>query len=248
MNEEKFTGKAEIYDKYRPSYPDRFVDTLFEKTNAGKVADIGAGTGIFTECLLKRPWAVTAVEPNGDMFKILKDKLSFRALVVKATAENTGLKSESYDLITAAQAFHWFDKPLFFKECRRLLTSGGYVAVIWNTRCGSDFNDEAASVFQKYRPEQFNGSAITGYKSFDCDELFKCAPFEKYETFTCNHSQIMNKEYFIGNFLSHSYALKEGEPGYEDFLGELQNIFDKFNSGGKLEQEYISTCYLGKVK
>ena len=44
MNEEKFTGKADVYDKFRPSYPAKLIDWLYEKTQAKTVADIGAGT------------------------------------------------------------------------------------------------------------------------------------------------------------------------------------------------------------
>ena len=46
MNENKFTGKAELYSKYRPSYPEKLIDWLYEMTNAEAVADIGAGTGV----------------------------------------------------------------------------------------------------------------------------------------------------------------------------------------------------------
>ena len=60
MNENKFTGKAELYSKYRPSYSEKLIDWLYEMTNAETVADIGAGTGIFTSALLKKPWSVTA--------------------------------------------------------------------------------------------------------------------------------------------------------------------------------------------
>ena len=71
MNEEKFTGKADVYAKYRPSYPTAVVDRLYKLTNADKVADVGAGTGKFTEKLLQKPWSVTAVEPNTDMCREL---------------------------------------------------------------------------------------------------------------------------------------------------------------------------------
>lgn len=75
MNENKFTGKAELYSKYRPSYPEKLIDWLYDMTNAEAVADIGAGTGIFTSALLKKPWNVTAVEPNSDMLSVLKKAL-----------------------------------------------------------------------------------------------------------------------------------------------------------------------------
>lgn len=105
MNEEKFSGKAEHYDRYRPSYPDRLIDWLYEKTGAEAVADIGAGTGKLTSCLAKKPWRVTAVEPNADMLARLKENVP-EARIIQASAEHTGIKANSVDLVTVAQAFH----------------------------------------------------------------------------------------------------------------------------------------------
>ncbi len=55
MNEEKFSGKDEYYDKFRPSYPSELIDLPYSLTRAEAVADIGAGTGKFTEKLLEKP-------------------------------------------------------------------------------------------------------------------------------------------------------------------------------------------------
>ena len=133
MNEEKFTGKADVYDKYRPTYPAELVDWLYEKTHAETVADIGAGTGIFTKCLSAKPWSITAVEPNADMLEKLRGNCP-NIEIVNASAENTGIAPASIDLVTAAQAFHWFAKEKFKAECQRIFTTKGRLAVIWNTR------------------------------------------------------------------------------------------------------------------
>ena len=71
MNENRFTGKAGYYAKFRPSYPAAVVDRLYNLTHAENVVDIGAGTGKFTEKLIAKPWRVTAVEPNADMCREL---------------------------------------------------------------------------------------------------------------------------------------------------------------------------------
>ncbi|MDE7288923.1 MAG: class I SAM-dependent methyltransferase, partial [Oscillospiraceae bacterium] len=107
MNEEKFTGKADVYDKYRPAYPAELIDWLYEKNHAETVADIGAGTGIFTKCLSAKPWKITAVEPNADMLEKLSGNFS-NIEIVNAPAENTGIAAGRSDLVTAATAFHWF--------------------------------------------------------------------------------------------------------------------------------------------
>ncbi|NCE65206.1 hypothetical protein D1159_11620 [Pseudoflavonifractor sp. 524-17] len=65
-----FSGLAQIYAQARPGCPDHLMDWLFApgRLAAGqRVADIGAGTGLFSQALLERGAQVWAVEPNGDM-------------------------------------------------------------------------------------------------------------------------------------------------------------------------------------
>ena len=88
---EKFTGKAEIYQKFRPAYPSAYIRYLTEKIPAsGIVADIGAGTGILSKALLKEGYFVYCVEPNADMRKIAAETLAGDFQIVNAAAEQIG--------------------------------------------------------------------------------------------------------------------------------------------------------------
>ena len=126
MNEHKFDGKAKLYAAYRPSYASGLIDDLVEDLPKGaKVADIGSGTGKLTELLLARGMNVFAVEPNDDMRAAAEEAFGGNALFcsVPASAESTTLPDGKMELVTAAQAFHWFDRDAFRKECRRILTA-----------------------------------------------------------------------------------------------------------------------------
>ena len=118
MNIKKFDGKGENYSKYRPTYPKEFIDyinSIDGLNDDSIIADIGSGTGILSKQLLDIGKYVIAVEPNADMRvfaeHILGDYKNFTS--VNATAENTTLNNHSVDLITVAQAFHWFDRDKF---------------------------------------------------------------------------------------------------------------------------------------
>lgn len=153
MNEEKFTDKADIYDKYRPSYPAELIEWLWENTHAENVADIGAGTGKFTELLLKKDWRVTAVEPNADMLGKLRVNLP-NIEIVNASAENTGITPNSIDLVTTATAFHWFDEERFKAECKRILTPEGRLAIVFNGKITDDIvkeRDEISRIYCGYK-------------------------------------------------------------------------------------------------
>lgn len=245
MNENKFTGKAEIYAKYRPSYPVEFINWLYERTGAKTVADIGAGTGIFTKCLLKKDWEITAVEPNDDMLSELTRALGNDVKIVKASAENTDLQSNCFDLITVAQAFHWFDKDKFKTECKRILKVGGFLAVVFNSRCKTDVANERNKVCMKYCGQYHSGHVHTGYADFDGENYLQNEYFSKCQTLKIENPYFLTKEQFIGDNLSRSYALGEGDANYEGFVAELENVFNKFSQNGVVAQPYITECFLG---
>lgn len=115
MYEKRFDGKGEIYARFRPTYPKAMLDYLYTKggMRAGSViADVGAGTGILTRLLLERGCTVFAVEPNADMRRKAEETLrSFAAChFTCGNAEQTLLPDHSVHFVTAAQAFHWFDR------------------------------------------------------------------------------------------------------------------------------------------
>jgi len=138
-NTTKFDGKAEFYAKSRASYAPalfEYIEGMLEDEDFSIFADIGSGTGIFTEQLLMCGHYVYAVEPNKDMREIAEERLDEYDgfCSVDGTDVNTNLKNDSVDHITVAQAFHWFDMDAFKKECRRILRKDGKVIIVYNTR------------------------------------------------------------------------------------------------------------------
>lgn len=242
MNEDKFSGKAEIYDKYRPSYPSALTDWLYIKTRAQTVADIGAGTGKFTELLLDKPWKVTAVEPNRDMLVRLQRNVP-QVKAIEAPAENTGIPDHTIDLVTAATAFHWFDEDKFREECKRILTEGGRVALIFNQKITDDVvreRDEISRIYCGYKGHAGKRSHEEG-DAFLRNEYFTEVEYAEFE-----HSVSYDEDGFVGNTLSRSYALKPGDVGYEGYVWELRQLFKKLGSFGYVELKYKTTCYLGR--
>lgn len=135
-----FSQKVGDYQASRPDYPDALFVTLRELRvlcEGARVADIGAGTGLLTYGLLQRGYLVTAVEPNDSMREACDGRCSSLANYhsVSGTAEATTLPDQSVDLITAAQAFHWFRIEDARREFLRVLKPQGQVALIWNDRC-----------------------------------------------------------------------------------------------------------------
>lgn len=247
MNEQKFTGKAELYEKYRPGYPDELIDHLYDNARCEAVADIGAGTGKFTRCLLKKPWSVTAVEPNTDMRERLSEIAGIT--VVAAPAENTGLADKSVGLVTAAQAFHWFDAERFKTECKRILTDNGKTAIIWNSFIEEGMAARQIEVCRKYCLALIINQGHAGKRSAEeGDKFLRGGYFRELEVAEFPGERVFDRESFIGETLSRSYAPKPGQPNYERLVEELNKVFSEFESGGKAAVKCRTTCYLGRFR
>ncbi len=251
MNEDKFIGKADIYEKYRPSYPNEFIDYLYSEVGINRdsvIADVGAGTGKFTELLLQRNSFVYGVEPNEEMRDLAKSVLSqyrnFRS--VNSSAEDIELPSKTIDFITVAQAFHWFDRAKFKSECRRLLKDGGKVILVWNIRDSkSELIKENYLINQKYCPN-FKGftNGINQDVPEDYSHFFKNCICE-YREFS--HDLKFNEDSFIGRNLSSSYAPKNDDNNYKPYILSLKKLFQKYNDSGYIYVPNITRSYVGEV-
>ncbi|GAA2875964.1 putative methyltransferase [Actinoplanes cyaneus] len=127
-----FGAAAQEYRRGRPSYPRQAVDWLVP-ASATTVADLGAGTGKFTELLVAAGFDVIAVEPSEAMREQLTEVVP-AAAVHDGTAENIPLADASVDAIVMAQAWHWVDPALGIPEIARVLRPGGTLGLIWNIR------------------------------------------------------------------------------------------------------------------
>jgi SAM-dependent methyltransferase len=134
-----FARGADVYERARPGYPIDLVALLAGRAQlvGGVVLDVAAGTGKFTRQLATAGGRCVALEPSAAM----------RAMFVVATpgvpmvdagAEAIPATAAAFDLVTVAQAFHWFDAPVALAEIARVLRPGGMLALIWNEREESD--------------------------------------------------------------------------------------------------------------
>ena len=250
MNEEKFSGKADIYKKNRPTYPGELIDYLYSDigfSHESVVADIGAGTGIFSKLLARRNSTVICVEPNSDMLSAAKEELSAYSNCdfIHASAECTSLAANSVDFITVAQAFHWFDRSRFKVECRRIVKNAGKVVLVWNSRDSADeLTIESWNINKRYCPDfkGFSGGMDENPESYaDFFENGICG----YKIF--RNDLVYDEEGFIGRSLSSSYAPKENQPFYHEYINEMRLLFHKYCSDGSIVMRNLTRSYIGNV-
>jgi len=250
-NTEKFRGMGGVYARYRPSYPNEFVDYAVAFAGLGEgcaVADVGSGTGKLTRLLLERGLTVYAVEPNADMRAEAEKNLHAyeRFISVSGAAENTTLENESIDCVTAAQAFHWFDGKLFKAECKRILKPSGKVVLVWNRRDdASALVSENDALNAKHCPnfKGFAGGMRGPEKDGEFDGFFE----GKYEAKIFRYDIDFDEEGFVGRNLSSSYAPKESDAGYAAYVSEMKSLFAKYENDGRVTMSNEVCAFAGKV-
>ena len=242
-----FTGKAADYVRYRPSYPEDAVRLLLTllPARASAIADIGSGTGKLTELLLGGGRRVYGGEPNGDLRREADVRLAGREgfISVAGTAESTTLDTDSVDLIAVAEAYHWFDREDTRLEFRRILRPGGYAALLWNCPGQSAYGEELDSLNRRLCPEY--GTSIP-HRSKDerAAELFgECG----YQTASIDNPILEPFEAFAGGMLSASFAPREGDPAYEEYVEGLRRIFNRYAENGLIEARFTTVCYYGQL-
>ncbi len=244
----RFSNRVDNYIRYRPHYPEGLI-TFFNNEinfNASKtIADIGSGTGILSELFLKNGNTVYGVEPNKGMRLAAEELLrGFQYFIsINAAAENTTLPSACSDVITAGQAFHWFDVRRAKKEFKRILKPHGYVILIWNSRI-----NDASPFLHAFEELLINFStdyAKVNHKNIN-EEIFNNF-FSSYKSKRFPNSQKFDFEGLKGRLMSASYAPVESHPNYLPMMKELIRIFDTFNSNGFVEMVYETEVYYGRI-
>jgi SAM-dependent methyltransferase len=128
MTKDLFSPQSSGYAKFRPTYPAALFDWVAGIAPArGLAVDVGTGSGQAAVELGERFARVLAVDPSDA--QLANATPHPRVTYRRGTAEATGADAGSADLVTASQAFHWFDHAKFFEEARRVLRPGGVLAV-----------------------------------------------------------------------------------------------------------------------
>jgi len=125
--QDHFSRQAQGYTQFRPRYPRELFEYLRSLVARHQRAwDCGCGNGQAAEGLAEIFDEVIATDPSSRQIAEARPMAHVTYLV--ATAESCPLESHSVDLVTVAQALHWFDLPQFYAQVRRVGREGSLLA------------------------------------------------------------------------------------------------------------------------
>lgn len=247
---ERFTGRVESYRQARPGYPAEVVDLLRRACGLSPdsvIADIAAGTGRLTEIFLAAGYPVIAVEPNAEMRAAcarLADN-SPQLRIADGTAEATRLSDRSIDLITVAQAMHWFDLEKARAEFLRILKPEGWCAVLYNNRHpgGDAFHEGYERLLLGF------GIDYTAVKqqhlgrrrlaAFFAPSPMECAVLPNAQSFDLHGLE--------SRILSSSYMPQPGHPRFEAMREATRSLFEQTRKDGRVTMKHDCVVCWGQL-
>jgi SAM-dependent methyltransferase len=227
-----FADVAGAYERGRPGYPEEAVRWL-AGDEPRDVVDLGAGTGKLTRALVALGHHVVAVEPLDEMRAELAAAVTgVRALV--GDAETIPLPDGAADVVTSAQAFHWFDHDAALPEIARVLRPGGRLALVWNSRDDRD-------------PWMARLSAIIGNETIEESDVIpvidESGLFGPVETARFSFEQRLDRDGLLDLVLSRSYCAKLPQSDREPVLEAVGQLYDATAGPEGVRLPYVTECF-----
>jgi len=133
-----FGRHSDDYAAHRPGFPASFYDRLdaLARIAGARALDLATGPGTVALELAARGSTVVGIDVSTEQVAtaagVARERsLAQQARFTVARAEDTGLESGAFDLVTAGQCWHWFDSAAAMAETRRVLRPGGFLAIAY---------------------------------------------------------------------------------------------------------------------
>ena len=232
---DNFSNHAQDYARYRPVYPEalyRYLFSLIPEKN--RAWDCGTGNGQVAAELskvFKKVWA-TDLSPEQIEFAPKLPNVNYEIHLAEEAIEH----SHEFDLVTVAQAIHWFDFDKFYKNVKQALKPDGIIAVIGYSVFKTD--DDLNNVIQYFYKDITDAYWDTERRYLDEDYLTIPFPFKEEVTPSFNIKVKWTKEHFY-NYLNTWSAVKHYEK--KEGMSPLNLIKEKVDEkwGENTEKEFI---------
>lgn len=243
-----FSDKVADYRASRPDYPQALFETLRTRCalpDGTVVADVGAGTGLLAQGLLRNGYRVIAVEPNPGM-RAASDSLlagheGYRS--IDGSAESIPLGAASVHLIAAAQAFHWFEIERARAEFLRVLLPHGQVVLVWNDRMPDDpLHVALDDLFTEFGGEK--RAALVAHE--DRSGVAGFFGTTQPEEFSWPHEHLLDEAGFLSLVFSRSYIPEQNTPEGRKVAHRVRRLFELFVDNGTISVRYRTVAVLGR--
>lgn len=251
---EMFNQAAEYYDKNRPSYPKEIIDSLISVTGITVDADlleIGCGSGKATEQLIGKGFNLLGIDPGEDLVHIGNERFKNENVnFVKGRFEEFDFEDKKFDVIYAAQSYHWVPQPVGYQKCADVLKNNGYIALFWNmyVLSDSDADRELFEISKRY------GGIADFVTETECknridsivSQIIDSKLFEKPTVIRKLWKKDYTADEFYGFALTGNRFMQNSDEDKQRAYNDIVALAEK--NGGIIERPYLCVLYIAKKK
>ena len=245
-----FDEVAEQYLRARPGYPEALFEDLVACSGLGpgaRILEIGCGPGNASARLADRGYRLTCLEPGPRLAELARRQLASHrdVRVVNETFESYPLPAQTFDLVMAAQSFHWVDPQLRCEKSARALAADGVLAVIANRPVMGTSRVEAAvqNIYETLVPEMSEQGDLLNTVDQFSDELRGSGAFPRIEA----REYPWNMEYSTSDYLdlqnTHSNHQMLPELIRSQLLDAVGSAIDEH--GGVFRMDRVAVLVMG---
>jgi SAM-dependent methyltransferase len=231
-----FGSVVDAYERGRPGYP---IDAVRWLTGDEplSVLELGAGTGKLTRELVALGHDVHATDPDPAMLDVLARNYVVTR-ISQTTAEEIPVPDSTFDIVIAAQCYHWFDHDKALPEIARVLKRGGSLSLVWNTR-----DERIPWVKRLGHVIGHQEQGVAPGEELDSSPYFGPVEHEDFK-----HWQVIDRESVRDLVLSRSNVATLQADEREAKLREVVAFYDDFGRGmDGMQLPYITQCYRAVV-
>lgn len=241
----------DLYDAIRPRYPMpilQSIESYAQLTPESHIVEIGPGTGQASEYFINKGYRLTGIDLGPDLVAYCRNKFARHANAdfVHASFEKWQ-PLRTYDLMLAAQSFHWIEPQFGLQKAASLLVPNGTLALVWHL----DESDETEfwrrgfDLHRRYFPD------IPGNQGAELRNHFNTyrSALHNSKHFTAiGESELRwNAEYSADDWIkmrrTFSPDLQLAESDREQFYAALRALIDSL--GGIFVRHYRTVCVMG---
>ena len=251
---EMFNQAAEYYDKYRPGYPQEIIDSLISVTGITEGSDlleIGCGSGKATEQFIGNGFNILGIDPGEDLVRIGNERFQNENIhFVKGRFEEHDFEQKKFDVIYAAQSFHWVPQLIGYIKCFDALKDNGYLALLWNMYVlnDNDADKELLEISKRY------GGIADFVTETECEsrinsivsQIVDSDLFEKPTVIRKLWSQNYTADDFYGFALTGNRFMQNSDADKKKAYNDIVALAEK--KDGIIERPYLCVLYITRKR
>ena len=236
----RFSARAADYAFARPSYAAEAIAHILESSRVSRprIVDVGAGTAQATNQLGRAAGFAVGLDPNLEMLSAAPREAN--VVLLQGRGEQLPVRTRSADLVTAFNAFHWFQPEAFLAEARRVLASDGRLTLVWNDW---DDRDPFTAAFVRLMRAQA-GDYPPEDRAAEIAPLYQTRHFHEVRQRAFPLRQQLDRRGVLARMRSMSYVRREG-PAWEQLASELEVLFERHaDKSGLVAHHYTTQVFV----